>query len=190
MNGKYKWKTDTTQSSTMRPRKDLHFMLRWGNSLSYLRDDGTWKLCRCCLRARTMRMGKRICLHSEMRWIKLNVKYSWTFTQAKEQREPWWWETSTVRRRRWNGEGKTKQQIQVWWEEVGEHPSDALWWQRALCVYTRKVKMSWWYYTFHVNTKHNLQRQSRAIFTAQRQKCTLAWHVQSFHFTKSSFMQK
>lgn len=35
--------------------------------------------------------GKRICLHSEMRWIKLNVKYSLTFHRAKEQREPWWW---------------------------------------------------------------------------------------------------
>lgn len=148
----------------MRPRKDPHFMLRW-EIHSRLVSPWWWhvKAVSVLLKGAHNEDGKRICLHSEMRWIKLNVKYSWTFTRAKE---PYWWETSTVRCQRWNGKGKTKQQIQVWWEEVGVHLSDALWWQRAVCVYTRKVKMSWWYYTFHVNTKHNLQRQSRAISTA------------------------
>lgn len=69
----------------------------------------------------------------ELSWAKIFMNFSSTLTTAAAKED-----TSTFR----------------------------VWWTRASllhCVLGEncKVKMSWWYYTFHVNTKHNLQLSHR-----------------------------
>lgn len=175
----------------MRPRKDPHFMLRW-EIHSRLVSPWWWhvKAVSVLLKGAHNKDGKRICLHSEMRWIKLNVKYSWTFTRAKEQQSHGDEKPALcgvndgMAKARRSNKFKYGERKLVYIRAMHCDGSE-------LCVCTRGKLKCHDDITHFMLTQNTIYSVSQEPFPQQRQKCTLAWLVvESFHFTKSSFMQK